>query len=56
MLLNFHLYFSKEELKQFFEEMRVRNIVVFLLENVKSFENNACEKIIVIDEDMCEIR
>lgn len=56
VLLNFHLYFSKEELKQFFEEMRVRNIVVFLLENVKSFENNACEKIIVIDEDMCEIR
>ena len=55
VLFNLHLYFSKTELELFYKDMLTRHITLLVIENVKHFEENELENIIIYDNDFCEI-
>lgn len=55
VLLNVHLYFTHEELDRLYKDLTDRHITVLVIENMKSFDKNELEKVIICDKDMCEI-
>lgn len=55
VLLNIHLYFTYDEISEFYFDMLNHHIIILNLESSKNFEKNSYEKIIICDKDMCEI-
>lgn len=55
VLLNLHLYFGKEELDLFYNDIINNHIKLLLIEGVKFFETSSCENVVVYDKDFCEI-
>ena len=55
VLLNLHLYFDEEELDLFFKDIMNNHIKLLLVENKKTFKTNNYEKVVVYDNDFCEI-
>lgn len=55
VLLNIHLYFTYDEIFEFYFDMLNHHIIILNLESSKNFEKNSYEKIIICDKDMCEI-
>ena len=55
VLLNLHLYFDEEELDLFFKDIINNHIKLLLVENKKAFKTNKCEKVVIYDNDFCEI-
>lgn len=55
VLLNIHLYFTHDEISKFYFDMLNNHIIILNLENVKNFDKNSYEKVIICDKDMCEI-
>lgn len=52
---NLHLYFSENELKEFYSDLFYNHIFAFVIENESSFERQNSENVIIIDTDLCEI-
>lgn len=55
VLINLHLYFSNEEVSSFYKDMQYNGISILDIENNKLFPSLSKEKVIIIDEDLCEI-
>ena len=55
VLVNAYSFFSKDELMQLYKMVLYRKIPMMLLENHTSKYRHDCEKIILYDEDMCEL-
>ena len=55
ILLNLHLYFSKEELEMFYKDIINNHINLLVIENKMSFNRCLYETLIVYDNDFCEI-
>lgn len=56
VLVNFKRYLTNEELKAFYKQVSYKNISLLLIEqNIREDEKFENEKIIIVDEDLCEI-
>ncbi len=55
VLMNLHLYFSKNELDLFYRDILNNHVELLVVENNNHFEKCEVERIIVIDSDYCEI-
>lgn len=55
VLTNLHLYFSDSEIAGFCKDVVNNHIKILIIENRKMFKKNEYEKVIVLDEDLCEI-
>lgn len=55
VLLNLHLYFSEEELELFYKDIINNHIKILVLENRKTYNTSIYEKVVVYDNDFCEI-
>ena len=56
VLINAYSFFTAEELAQLYKMAQYQKISLMLLENHASKYRNGCEKVILFDEDMCELR
>ena len=55
VLTNLHLYFSDSEIAGFCKDVVNNHIKILIIENKKMFKKNEYERVIVLDEDLCEI-
>lgn len=55
VLINLHMYFSREEIDLFYKDIINNHIRLLVIENKKCFEKSDCEKLIIYDDDFCEI-
>ena len=55
VLLNLHLYFTGEELDLFYKDIVNNHIKLLVIENKKTSSKSIYEKVVVFDNDLCEI-
>lgn len=55
VILNLHLFFTKEELEKFFEELKLNHINLLVIEGFLPEDYPKNPKIYILDEDLCEI-
>ncbi|MBQ3087843.1 MAG: type II-A CRISPR-associated protein Csn2 [Clostridia bacterium] len=55
VIAHLHSYFTSEELERFYKEIAYRDICLFLLESEQNFEPLPCERVSIVDSDLCEI-
>lgn len=55
VLTNLHLYFSYDEIEFFCKDVVNNHINILIIENKKNFTTNEYEKVIIFDDDLCEI-
>lgn len=54
VIINLKAYLTKEELKNFYNEINYRKFNVLLIEN-KDYDRIETEKVYIVDKDLCEI-
>lgn len=55
VLVNLHLYFSSDEIMEFYKTLYYNHIYTLVLENEFNFSKLNNEKITIVDNDLCEI-
>lgn len=55
VLFNLHLYFTEDEIAGFYKDIINNHIRILVVENIKTFESDKYESIIIYDKDFCEI-
>lgn len=51
-----HLYFSQEDLKMFYHDIKMNEICILVIESGQYFDKMKEERLYVLDKDLCEIR
>lgn len=55
IVANLHMYFSENELEEIYESLLLRHINLLAIEPSKPESVQACEKIHIVDADLCDI-